>query len=175
MILLQSYHSTLLQEKDSLMVLLLMLLASSLCCFQTLTAGGKPKNDGEDIQYIELGSDQGIYDAIVIDGDITVPVTKLSFGGDTTLDGIKKEQDSSSNRIDLADIDTIEMLDPLYDSKRYPQQEFCKVLITTLNGAEEEMLMPRHLLICGEAQKSGFKKSWVLRTLSIIEIQHNEF
>lgn len=157
------------------MVLLLMLLASSLCCFQPLTAGGKPKNDGEDIQYIELGSDQGIYDAIIVDGNTTLTVTKLSFGGDTTLDGIKKEHDSSSNRIDLADINTIEMIDSLYDSKRYPQQEFCKVLITTLNGAKEEMLMPRHLLICGEAHTSKFKKSWVLRTLSRLTIKHSGF
>ncbi len=153
------------------MILLFMLLASTLCCIQPLIGGGKPKVDGEDIQYIELGPDQGIYDAILIDGNTTLAITKLSFGGDTTLDGIKKEQDSSSNRIDLADIASIEMLDPLHESKRYPQQEFCKVLITTLNNAEEEMLMPRHLLICGEAKNSGFKKSWSLRTLSTIELQ----
>jgi hypothetical protein len=155
------------------MMRILLLLACSFCCIEPITAGGKPKHDGEDIQYIELGSDQGVYEAVVIDGGTQVTVTKLSFGGDTTLDGIKKEHDSSSNRINLADIDSLTMLDPLYDSKRYPQQEFCKVRITTLNGAQEEVLMPRHLLICGEAHTSGFKKSWVLRTLSAITIQHN--
>jgi hypothetical protein len=151
-----------------------MLLAATCSSFQPLTAGGKPKNDGEDVQYIELGSDQGIYDAMVIDGETTLIVTKLSFGGETTLDNVRKERDSSSTKIDLADIKTIQMLDPLHESKRYPQQEFCRVLITTRTNAEEEVLMPRHLLICAQDTHSGFKKSWVLRTLSVITLNHTK-
>ena len=154
------------------MLLTLVALTSFCCMLNPLYAGGKPKTDEDAIKYIELGSDQGIYTADIEDGDVKIHVTKLSFGGDTTLDGIKKEQDSSINKINLGEITTIQMLDPLHDSIRYPQQEFCLVRISTLNGNNETMLMPRNLLICAESAQSRIKKSWSLRTLKSITIHH---
>lgn len=154
------------------MALLLIALLSFCAPLTLLHAGGKTENDDK-IRFIELGSDQGIYDAEIKDGDLVTLVTKFSFGGDTTLDGIKKEHDSSINKINLAEVDSITIIDPLHDSIRYPNQEFCLVRITTINRNSETMLMPRNLLICAESAESKIKKSWALRTLKNIKIlQH---
>ena len=80
-------------------------------------------------------------------------VTKISFAGETTIDGIKKEHDSSSNRISLADIKSMHVLDPLHKSERYPKEELARVGVRTTTNAFEELLFPRNLLICAQAKR----------------------
>jgi hypothetical protein len=137
-----------------------------------LNAGGKAKDD-ETITYTELGRDQGIYEGTVIEENSETEVTKLSFAGETSLDGIKKESDSSSNQITMADINSIEVIDPLFESKRHPEREYCLVRICTKNECIENLLMPRHLIICGQAVSSRIKKSWALRTIKKIELSND--
>lgn len=136
-----------------------------------ISAGGKTK-ENETEHYIELGIDQGIYNAIINDSEQAIPVTKLSFAGDTVLDGVKKETDNSVSRVSLGEISFIEMLDPIYESRRYPQVELSHVKITTTNGISENMLMPRNLLICGQDRDSKIKKTWCLRKIGSIELEH---
>lgn len=147
----------------------------ALCCLLTpLSPAGKSKDDNNDAtpRHIELGPDQGIYDALITDGDEHVAVTKISFAGDTVLDGVKKEHDNSANRISIADITSLRVLDAVHESIRYPQQEFARVLVTTTTGATEEMLFPRNLMVCGQAKESNIKKSWFIRSLNNINIKH---
>jgi hypothetical protein len=134
-----------------------------------LNAGGKTKDD-ETVLYTDLGRDQGIYAGIIIEENSETKVTKLSFAGQTSLDGIKKESDSSSNQISLSDIQSIQVIDPLFESKRHPEREYCLVKICTKNECIENLLMPRHLVICGQAVHSKIKKSWSLRTIKKIEL-----
>ncbi|MDQ5890710.1 MAG: hypothetical protein QG604_584 [Candidatus Dependentiae bacterium] len=153
-----------------------LLLLGTLCSIlanMTMYAGGKAKNsDDETITFISLGTDQGIYKAMITDCNQEIPVTKLSFAGETTLDGVKKEFDNSISKISLSELESIVMLDPLYISKRYPQAEFCAVAITTTSGISEEMLMPRNLLICAQDRESNIRKSWPLRKISAIHLKH---
>ena len=140
----------------------------------TAHTGGKEKKDGDNASphYIELGPDLGIYHGVVTDGTQHTAVTKISFAGETTIDGIKKEHDSSSNRISLADITSLHVIDPMHQSVRYPKQEFARVAIRTTNNAIEELLFPRNLLICAQSKESNIKKSWFLRSLTGIIVQH---
>jgi len=154
-----------------------ILILTAICSIlsnATLNAGGKSKDaDGDEIpHYIELGADQGIYNALVGDSGQVIPVTKISFAGDTTLDGVKKEVDNSTSRINLGEIDSMRVVDPIYPSKRYPGSEFCAVIITTTAGISEEMLMPRDLLICGQDRESKIKKTWPLRKIEAIQLEH---
>lgn len=150
-------------------------LTLALCCvLAPLNPMSKSKNDDGDAtpHHIELGPDQGIYDALITDGAEHISVTKISFAGDTVLDGVKKEHDNSANRLSLADITSMRVLDPVHESNRYPKQEFARVMVTTTTGAVEEMLFPRNLMICAQAKQSNIKKSWFVRSLNNIQIKH---
>ena len=161
-------------EKGLLMLSPLFLtLLSALCLNQALFCGGKPqKNDEENASYVEPGQDQGNYFAIIRDNGNDTAVNKLSFAGDTTIKFVKKENDNSNSQISLGEIESIVMVSPLHISKRYPQQELSSVLIKTINGITEEMLMPRNLTICGQARESGLRTAWQLRKIESIRLQH---
>ncbi|MDQ5940379.1 MAG: hypothetical protein QG632_105 [Candidatus Dependentiae bacterium] len=153
-----------------LLIILLAALASTAINLD-VNAGGKAKEDTEQ-HWIELGADQGVYNATISDSEQQIPVTKLSFAGDTTLDGVKKESDNSTSRLNLGEVESIQMIDPIYESKRYPQVELCCVAITTTAGVSENMLMPRNLLICGQDRNSKIKKTWALRKIDAIQLEH---
>ncbi len=153
-------------------MLSLIILTGLLLTATNTNAGGKSKND-ETVAYSELGRNQGLYEGTIIEETTETVVTKISFAGDTTIDGIKKESDNSHNQLSLDQIAAIEVIDPLFESKRHQDREYSLVGIETLNGHREEMLMPRHLVICGQAVESNIKKSWALRTIQRIEIAHH--
>jgi len=152
-------------------VLSALLLATAT---EHLFAGGQDKKNADDekIEYVELGSDQGIYNATIQDGKTEIPITKLSFAGETTLDGIKKERDNSTCKISLGEVSRIVIIDPLYISTRYPHIELCCALVTTTSGVTEELLMPRNILICGQDRESKIRKAWPLRKISSIMLEH---
>jgi len=143
---------------------LFLTLLSALCVNQALFSGGKPqKSDEENASYVEPGQDQGNYRAVIRDNGNDTAVNKFSFAGDTTIKFVKKENDNSNSQISLGEIESIVMVSPLHISKRYKQQELSRVLVTTINGITEEMLMPRNLVVCGQARESGLRTAWQLR------------
>jgi len=150
----------------------------ALICMVTLlnglTAAGKKDNDSSNSNatHVELAPDEGIYKGVVVDNGTSTMVTKISFAGDTVIDGIKKERDNSSNRVSLADIVSMQILDANHKSRRYKKQEFTRIMVTTTTGAQEELLFPRSLLICAQSQHSGIKKSWFLKDLDGLSIRH---
>jgi hypothetical protein len=153
------------------MILLLTLL--TLCSIQApLFAGGKTAEDSDTPYYVNLRSDQGIYDGFVLDGNKYIPLTHISFSGQTALNDVVKETDSSRNRIDLSEVRSIRVLDTMYESQRYPEREWCLVAVTTFNGSVETMLMRPTTVICGISQGSEIKKSWTLRTINELEVAH---
>lgn len=147
-----------------------LLAACILNC--SVFAAGKSKEEKELPYYVDLRSDQGIYNGFILDSDKYIPVTRISFSGQTTLDDVRKETDSSLNRINLGEIRSIRMINPLFESQRYPGKEWCLVGITTLNGSMEQILVRPNLVICAQAQTSGLKKSWVIRTITELEVSH---
>lgn len=151
-----------------------LLLAAALGT-TSLIAGGKEKKETDlsAPHHVELSPDLGIYKGVVTDGMNHTAVTKISFAGETEIDGIRKESDNSSNRVSLADIVSLEVLNPLHESARYPKQEFARVAVrTTANDVVEELLFPRHLLICAQSRDSQIKKSWFLHSITNISVHH---
>ncbi|MGD1997885.1 MAG: hypothetical protein PVJ92_03150 [Candidatus Dependentiae bacterium] len=139
-----------------------------------LNAGGT-KNEGDDVDapsYMQLDPDQGIYNGTVYDGQTRVNVTKLSFGGRTEVDNIRKESDNSSNRVKMADITALEMIDPLHESRRYPHKEYSLMRVTMNNGSTEELLFPRHLVLCADSANSQIEKVWFLRAIDGVRFHH---
>ena len=151
----------------SLLTLATLLLATTSTL--ELNAGGKSKDD-ETVAYTDLGRDQGLYEGIIKEENTQTAVSKISFAGQTSLDGIKKESDNSCNQITLADIKSISVINPLFESKRHIDREYCLVRVRTQNDYTEDLLMPRHVVICGQAINSKIKKSWALRTVQQIII-----
>jgi len=138
----------------------------------SINSMGKTKEEEqkEGPNYIALRSDQGIYHGIITDDSQRTKVTKISFAGQTTIDGIRKEKDNSVNRVKIAELRLLEVITPLHESKRYPDKEYSEVKVTTLNGNTEYLLFPRLLTICAEAVQSKIEKSWYLYALNNIEV-----
>lgn len=149
------------------------LLLTLLITFPLNSAGKKEEGEAnENPAYMQLDPDQGIYNGTVYDSSTRVNVTKLSFGGKTEVDGIRKESDNSSNRVKIADLTALEMLDPLHESNRYPNKEYALMRVTMNNGSTEELLFPRHLVVCAESANSQIEKVWFLRSLDGIRLHH---
>lgn len=150
------------------LVLSLLIISSS------NAAGKKEAGSASDAPvYVKLDIDEGIYRGSIHDSDAIIPVTKLSFGGKTTLSGVRKETDNSQNVLKLANITDFEILDPVYESERYPNQEYALVRVRLINKEEEDLLIPRHITICGESTETHIEKAWFLRMLNGFHIQHN--
>ena len=151
--------------------LLLFSLFCSVVFQETMHAGGKSEKDEDNTHYIELGRDQGFYRATIEDESIT-PVEGISFAGQTTIDGIRKESDSSLASLSMDQITALTILDPLYVSARYPTMELTAVRVTTTENINEDMLFPRHLSICGQDRTSNIKKTWPIRKIKSITFSH---
>ena len=141
----------------------------------TLNAGGRSSSSSDDqdreIPYTTLSPDAGLFRGVIIENGHEVAVSKISFSGDTVVSGIRKEHESSSNRISLADFSELEVIDPVYQSDRYPHREFALVRGTLARqGTHEDFLFPRELIVCAEST-SLIEKSWYLRSLDRIIIK----
>jgi hypothetical protein len=102
-----------------------------------------------------------IQGVIFDEGGKGIRVEKISFGGKTSLGGIRKETDDSSNSFNLATIKTITIVDGNFMSKRYSDKEFANVSLTTHSNAEEsDLLVPRKIVISGIDRNTSMKKAW---------------
>jgi len=149
-----------------------LLLLSALCCAVSLNPGSKGEKGDEAIHYFDLAPDEGSYKAVIKDGLESIEVTNFSFGGKTSLAGVKKETDKSVSTISLDQISSFFIVDPLFSSKRYQAMELTLVMVTTTSNKSEEMLFPRHLVVCGQDRETGIKKAWPLRKITSIRLEH---
>jgi|GEM_PF-5807824 len=144
-----------------------------LACTPLVIHGMGKTEKGDETQgpaFISLHSDQGIYNGVIVDNRYQTPVTKLSFAGETIVDGIKNKNDHSSNRVNMADIAQLTMINPAYDFKN---QDYCLMRVTTLTGAQEDLLFPRKLIVCAQAQASKIEKSWYIESITAINFDHD--
>jgi|WetSurMetagenome_2_1015567.scaffolds.fasta_scaffold101239_2 hypothetical protein len=113
---------------------------------------------------LEEGED--LLDGTIKDELSTTHVSQLSFFGNTTVGGIRQENNDSVTKLDLSKIKSIKILQASYASKRFPEKDFTLARKTSLEGnVSEEYLIPRHIVICGIDKRTGDEKSWYLNKL----------
>jgi len=122
--------------------------------------------------YAALEEGAGKYRSKVFDEKSVVDLCEISFFGHTTVGGVRKEADDSMNKLDLAFIKEIIVKKSDYDSKRYSDRSFSLVTIITDTGvAVEDLLVPKHVIICGREKDTHVQKSWFLNKISRVLLE----
>ena len=147
------------------------------------TQSGKRSVDLEP-SFAPLQAGQGSFMAVVHDGSMAVEVEDLSFFGHTSLGHVKSEDNDSVCEFDLAEITTLEVIQPHFDSSKFSDQVFTKISITTLSQAAEKsndapktrtvenLLVPRNIIVCGKERSTGIKRAWFISKINKIVVQH---
>ncbi len=104
----------------------------------------------------------------------------LTFSGDEKIGGLRKENDDSSNALNLENIKHIEVKERFHEVKRYPNMVFALVEVTFRSGVKDLYLFPQDVVICAEeidpkcsagptACPKG-EKAWHLNTINKVDI-----
>ena len=111
------------------------------------------------------------YKGVIKDEGTESRITDITFFGHTTVGGIRQESNDSMTKLDLANLKSLKVLKPTYSSTRYPEKDFCLVQKTTNSGDVEEVLVPRHIIICGIDEQSKDQRSWYLSKIDELIIE----
>jgi hypothetical protein len=137
-----------------------------------------PMGEGEDKaslrepSFTPLEEGQEDIEGIIKDENTATHVKHLSFFGHTTVGGIRQETNDAVTKFDLAKIKSITVTQHTYQSKRYPEKDFCLVDKISLEGAvSKDMLVPRHVVVCGIEKGTGDQKAWYLNKLNEVIIE----
>ena len=133
---------------------------------------GVKQSKSIDPSYAPLEERAGKYRAKVYDEASVVDLCEISFFGHTTVGGVRKESDDSMNKLDLAFIKEIIIKKPDFESGHYPDKSFSLADIVTDTGVRiEDMLLPKHIIICGKENNTHIQKSWFLNKISRVTIE----
>jgi hypothetical protein len=136
--------------------------------------GSEPQSSLNEPSFSPLEEGDETYDACIKEGQKSTHVKQFSFFGHTTLGGIRTEADTSVTKLDLANIRSITVLEPSYSSKRYPEKDFCLIRKVSKDGVvSDNLLMPRHVVICGIEKSTGDEKAWYLSKINEIVIERS--
>ncbi len=151
------------------------LLISSLALSSTASAmtGGKEGTNGPDAPaFVKLERNQPSYVGTVIDDGTKLRVKDISFTGNIKLGGIRSETSDSSITLSLDQILKLEIVNTIYTSKKFPNQEFILVNVVpkrkTKAGTEMTMalLIPRNVQISAKDVDTDIEHAWWLREIS---------
>lgn len=139
-----------------------------------LTDGAQKHNSALEPSYAPLEEGEGTFSATVVDEQTTAELKEVSFFGHTTIGGIRKENDDSNNRLDLATIAEIRVIQPNYESARFRDKEFTLVrVITTKGAALDNLLVPKHVVICGK-DSNNIERAWFLSKIDKLILSHGD-
>jgi len=125
-----------------------------------------------DPSYAPLEEGAGKYRAKVYDAGSMVDLCEISFFGHTKVGGVRKESDDSMNMLDLKFIKEIIIKKPDYTSQRYADKTFSLADVVADTGVKiEDMLLPKHIIICGKENNTHIEKSWFLNKVSRVTIE----
>lgn len=120
----------------------------------------------------QLREREGCYHATIHDDGSIVKVRNFSFTGYTSLGGILRETDDSVNRLEIAQVKEIIILNRFHISERYKNQELLLAqVVTTNNSIIDNLLIPRHVEISGVETTTQIQKAWKLSSIDKIEIE----
>lgn len=118
--------------------------------------------------------------ADITDEHSVIRVQWLTFSGDQKIGGLRKENDDSSNALDLENIKQIEVKERFHEVKRYPNMIFALVEVTFKSGVKDTYLFPQDVVICAEeidpkcpagpTECPKGEKAWHLNTINKIEL-----
>ena len=128
---------------------------------------GKKTSTVLEPSYAPLEAGEGSFCATVYDESTVAEVKDISFFGHTTIGGIRKESDDSMNRLEISKIKEMVVVKRSYDSKRYSDKEFSLVQVVTTDGTTiEDLLVPKHVIVCGIEVKTQMERSWFLSKIN---------
>ncbi len=133
--------------------------------------GAKRGVNGVEPSYARLEEGEPSICATIYDETTVTEIQDISFFGHTSIGGIRKEADDSANKLDLGKIQELSIEKSIFESKRFPDGAFCLVKVITRSGAFiEDLLVPRHIIICGIDKKSQMERSWFLNKIDRVVI-----
>jgi len=122
--------------------------------------------------FAPLHEGEECYDGIVKDETVETRVTQLSFFGHSTLGGIRNDSDDSVTKLDLTNIKSIKIKEASTISKRYPEKDFALIQKVSKTGiVTDDLLLPRHVIVCGIDKATGDEKSWYLNKIDELIVE----
>jgi len=141
-----------------------VLIISAICI--SMSPGPKESQSIEPT-FVPLESGKMRFEGKIYDGKSEISVKDVSFTGHISICGIRKETDSSINKLELTKIKELHILKPTYISKKYADKEFILAkAITNDDIVVEGLLIPRHVVICAVEPETQMEKAWFLYQIS---------
>lgn len=129
----------------------------------------KHDNFAVEPQFVSLQEGQGCYYACIYDDGSVSKVKDLSFYGQTGIGGVRRESDDSVNKLELSTVKQIMVKVPAFESLRFRDREYMLVAVEYSTGAViNDLLFPKHVIVCGVEEETGMKRAWFLHKLEKI-------
>ncbi|MCF7799404.1 hypothetical protein K9L05_03575 [Candidatus Babeliales bacterium] len=149
---------------SSISKMFLVLLISAICL--NMSPGPQCQQSIEPT-FVPLESGKMKFEGIIYDGKNEISVKDISFTGHISICGIRKETDNSINKLELSKIKQLDIVKPIYISKKYADKEFILAnAITNDDIVVEGLLIPRHVVICAVEAGTQMEKAWFLYQIS---------
>ena len=133
---------------------------------------GEDKASFKEPSFTPLEEGEEDVEGIIKDENTSTTVKHLSFFGHTAVGGVRQESNDSVTKFDLAKMKSMKVTQHTYQSKRYPEKDFCLVDKVSLEGVvSKDMLVPRHVVVCGVEKGTGDQKAWYLNKLNEVIIE----
>ncbi|MCB9493157.1 MAG: hypothetical protein H6679_02695 [Epsilonproteobacteria bacterium] len=152
-------------------VLYLMFITLSVSFFVGSPFGEADRgNVVSDPPFVSLEPGEQSFQAVIYDEETATIIKDLSFSGQTSIDGVKHEDNDSNTKLELSKILEIHVEDSHFPSERYRDGDWAKVTVRTTTDKEiANLLIPRRVSICGIDAKTNLNKSWFLSNIDRIE------
>lgn len=138
----------------------------------------QPACSSKDPVFVSLEEGEDILDATIIDEGTGTEVTEISFSGPITVGGIRCEDNNLVTELNLKEIRSITVIEQAYTSARYADKDFALIQVTWLDGLVtsdapcKELLIPRHIVICGIEKGTRAQKACYLSKIDKLIIHH---
>jgi len=134
--------------------------------------GAKRNNTSLEPIYTPLEDGESSLMATLHDESTATEIQKVSFSGHASIGGIRKENDDSMNKLELGKIRELYIVKSSYESKRFPEREFTLAKVIMANGVlVENLLLPKHIVICGVEKKTQMERAWFLNKINKLVIE----
>jgi len=154
-----------------------LMLISILCLSQAVELqafGDGPVRSSTVLEpkFIPLEEGQGSYVVKVYDDSKLLTIKDASFSGRTSIGGIRSENDDSIMQLKLSKVKEIRIIKPVFQSKRFSDQEFTLASITTNNNTVvDNLLIPKNIVICGMEESTQIERAWLFSKLNRLVIE----
>ncbi len=123
-------------------------------------------------KFISLEEGQGSYVVKIYDDNTVLTIKDASFSGRASIGGIRSEKDDSIMQLKLSKVKEVKIIKPVFQSKRFSDQEFTLASIVTNNGTSvDNLLIPKNIVICGIEESTQIERAWLFSKLTKLVIK----